>query len=365
MMLSIGLLGVKYHTTSRLLRWIGIAIGTRMAGSGSVLAHVEYVAPENGEASIDPLRFLISVLSNPLHLGIIGIGGVLTVGVLVGYLYLYESAPLDVYVLRETLTEDADFLPWLLRLSIGLPLVGAGFAGYFISPAVSVPTDLFVSLVARLFLTGLGFCLLYGIMTRFVAAVGMFTYIGAVVVAPEVLLASEYLGGLLAIIVLGGDRPSVDQVLRRLAEMDGTLYNRATPIHRWTDWIEQRLAPYAVYTPTILRVGLGLNFIYTGLFDKLLQPAVALAVVEKYHLTRVVPVDPGMWVVGAGGVELLLGCALVVGLFTRGVAAIAFGMFTLTLFALPDDPVLAHISLFGLATALLITGSGRIALDNL
>lgn len=69
--------------------------------------------------------------------------------------------------------------------------------------------------------------------------------------------------------------------------------------------------------------------------------------------------------VGAGTTEFALGVALIVGLFTRGVAAIAFGIFTLTLFALPGDPVLAHVSLFGLTTALLITGSGRIALDNL
>lgn len=347
--------------------WLGTILETGLGGSDTTLPHVEYVGPEPTE-SIDPLQFLFSVFSDPMQLGLVAIGGVLPIVGLVGYLYLYESAPLDIYVLRETLTEDAQFLPWLLRLSIGLPLVGAGFAGYFISPAVPVPNEFLLSLVVRLFLTGIGFLLLYGIITRGVAAVGLLAYIGAVGVAPELLLASEYLGGFLAIIVLGGDRPSVDQLFNRLTEREGTLYGRLPPvqvIHPRTEWLEQRLDPYAVYTPTILRVGLGINFIYTGLFDKLLQPAEALAVVEKYHLTRVIPVDPGLWVIGAGSAELLLGCALVVGLFTRGVAALAFGLFTLTLFALPDDPVLAHISLFGIATALLITGSGRIALDNL
>jgi len=72
-----------------------------------------------------------------------------------------------------------------------------------------------------------------------------------------------------------------------------------------------------------------------------------------------------MWVIGAGMTELTLGVGLILGIFTRGLATVAFGVFTLTLFALPDDPVLAHISLFGLTTALLITGSGRFALDNL
>jgi len=34
-----------------------------------------------------------------------------------------------------------------------------------------------------------------------------------------------------------------------------------------------------------------------------------------------------------------------------------------TLFGLPDDPVVAHISLFGLVSALLITGSGPYSVD--
>ena len=342
----------------------GTAMSVLVAVSTPALAHVEYVADDANEAA-DPVGFVIAVLSQPMNAGLVGVGGMMTVGVLASYLYVYESAPFDIYVLRESLTEDADFLPWLLRLSIGLPLVGAGFAGYFISPAVEVAMASIPGVLSRLFLTTIGFFLLYGIATRFVAIVGVVAYVVGVLLAPELLLASEYLGGFLAIVVLGSGRPSVGRLLGRLAEAEGTHYDRDNPIHRLATRLDRYATPYAAYTPTVLRVGLGINFVYTGLFDKLLQPGAALAVVEQYHLTRVVPIDPGMWVVGAGATELLLGCALIVGIFTRGVATVAFGVFTLTLFALPNDPVLAHISLFGMATALLITGSGRIALDNL
>ena len=330
-----------------------------------VSAHVEYVVPDPGQ-SLDPIRFLIGVLSDPMNVGLMTVGGVMTVGTLVGYLYVYESAPLDVAVLRESLTEDATFLPWLLRLSVGLPLVGAGFAGYFVSPAVTVPVDPAIAVPTRLFLVAIGFFLLFGIATRAVATAGLLAYvIVTLAIAPQLLMASEYLGDFLAIVLLGPDQPSVDRLLARLAEADGTRYDRLPPMRTLRAWADRHLDPYQAYTPTILRLGLGFNFVYTGLFDKLLQPTQALAVVERYHLTNVVPVDPGLWVVGAGTTELVLGIALIVGLFTRGVAAIAFGTFTLTLFALPGDPVLAHVSLFGLTTALLITGSGRIALDNL
>jgi hypothetical protein len=39
-------------------------------------------------------------------------------------------------------------------------------------------------------------------------------------------------------------------------------------------------------------------------------------------------------------------------------------MFTTTLFGLPDDPVMAHVSLFGLVSVLVITGGGAYSLDR-
>lgn len=39
-------------------------------------------------------------------------------------------------------------------------------------------------------------------------------------------------------------------------------------------------------------------------------------------------------------------------------------MFTLTLFGLSDDPVFTHITLFGLASFLLVTASGPFAVDG-
>jgi uncharacterized membrane protein YphA (DoxX/SURF4 family) len=69
-------------------------------------------------------------------------------------------------------------------------------------------------------------------------------------------------------------------------------------------------------------------------------------------------------VVGAGLAEAGLGVALVLGLFTRASAVVALFTFTLTLFALPDDPVLAHVTLFGMTSALFTLGSGPYAVDR-
>jgi uncharacterized membrane protein YphA (DoxX/SURF4 family) len=85
--------------------------------------------------------------------------------------------------------------------------------------------------------------------------------------------------------------------------------------------------------------------------------------VAKYDLVAVVPVSPELWVFGAGLVEASVGVAFLAGTVTRGAAATGFLMLTTTLFGLPDDPVLAHISLFGLLSALMVTGSGARSLD--
>jgi uncharacterized membrane protein YphA (DoxX/SURF4 family) len=94
-----------------------------------------------------------------------------------------------------------------------------------------------------------------------------------------------------------------------------------------------------------------------------MNPGDALAVVDKYALTGLVPVAPELWVVGAGLTEALVGVVLLAGAFTRAAAGVAILLFTTTLFGLPDDPVLAHVSLFGLASALMITGAGPHSVD--
>lgn len=345
----------------------GVAVGTVTAAlivvavvTSRAAGHVDYVTDGNGGGG--GLEFLVDVLADPLNLALLGGGGLAVIVAAATYLRV-RPARRDVAVFRAAMVDYRDLLPWLLRLSLGLPLVGAGFTGYFFSPSVApfVPVLLAPS---RLFQVAIGFALLFGLATRFAAAVALVAYLAGVVATPDLLLASEYVPGLLAIVLVGSGRPSADDVLHRVASEQGTVYGELDPVHRVADWFNRAIDPYEAYVPTVVRVGLGLNFLFLGITQKLLSPGAALAVVEKYRLTAVVPVDPGLWVVGAGLAEVALGTALVLGLFTRASAVVALVTFTLTLFALPDDPVLAHVSLFGLASVLVVTGAGSYALDE-
>lgn len=341
---------------TRLSRIVAVAVGV-LATSGVAAAHVEYVSDEEGAFDAS---FVIEALSEPVNAIVIGASGLAVVAVAIGYL---SVRPLrrDVEVFRSIMREYTDLLPWLLRLGFGLPLVGAGFAGYLFNPIVHPGID---AAVVRLFQILVGFLLLFGLATRAAAAVGLLAYIVALPAHPALLFSFEYVPGFAAILLVGSGRPSADQVLARVASAEGTFYGQVDPIHRVAVWLDRRLDPYEALVPTVVRVGTGLAFAGLGLGEKLFRPGPALETVERYGLAELAPIPPELWVVGAGLTEFVLGVVLIAGLFTRASALVALAVFTTTLFALPDDPVLAHIGLFSLASVLLITGSGPYALDR-
>ena len=320
---------------------------------GRASAHVDYVT-DPPTATQDAVEFAVEVLSEPLNLALVAGGTVGVVALLTALLVVRPTVP-DIEALRAALADYREYVPWMLRLSLGLPLVGAGFAGYLFSPAVPVE--------ARVLQVGIGFLLLFGLATRVVAAVGLLTYLVAFALNPGLVLAVEYVPGFVAIVLVGGGRPSADHMLSVVAGTDGTYYGRVDPVGAVAERFAQLNGPYERYVATVLRVGVGLAFAYLGLVEKLANPSRAVQVVDKYDLTAVVPVDPGLWVLGAGLTEIGVGLLLVVGYYTRGAAAVAFTMLVMTLFGLPDDPVLAHITLFGMISAIFTLGSGPLSLD--
>jgi len=332
-----------------------VAVATR-----PVSAHVDYVTDSPGEP-IDAVAFLVDVLSNPFNAALFVGAGLVVTGTLAAYLRVRPTIQ-DIVILREKLASYGDLIPWMLRLSVGLPLIGAGFEGYLFAPTVTFDTG--ANSILRVLFIGLGFFTLFGLATRIISTVGLVTWAWALTVDPAVILAVEYVPVFLSLLVLGGGRPSADDMLLEVASADGTYYGRVDPVHHLKAFLDERTRPFRQYVPTLLRVGMGATFIYLGLIQKLAQPGSGLLVVEKYNLTAVIPVDPGMWVVGAAVTEIAVGLALIAGFFTRGAAAASFVLFTTTLFGLPDDPVLAHVALFGMASAVFTLGSGPFAFDR-
>jgi uncharacterized membrane protein YphA (DoxX/SURF4 family) len=312
----------------------------------TVLAHVRYVRPPAD--SPDPLGFLLGVLSNPGHLLLLAAGGV---AVLVLIAVWARWRPFEAR--RRAAIARAEgywpFVPWMLRLSGGLLLLGAGTTRVLFAPDVTPQGWPYV------LLTALGFLLLLGVGVRLAAVAGLAFYGVGLWIQPALVEIWDVAGALAAAAVVGAGRPSLDDMLAAAVPgRTAAAVGAGEPDERQRDLVA-----------LIVRLGLGGALLASGIVDKLLVYNRALDAVDHYGLTSVAPVDPGMWVVGAALVESGLGLAILAGVLTRASAVLGFAVLTLALFALPDDPVIAHVGLFGLSSILVVTGGGRWSADAL
>jgi uncharacterized membrane protein YphA (DoxX/SURF4 family) len=208
---------------------------------------------------------------------------------------------------------------------------------------------------AALALTATGFLLLLGLAVRPAALAALALYVVTLPGTPELVMMLDVAGALGVVVLLGPGRPSLDDLLR-------AAFPRGPGAAAATESLARGSRDDLV--PLLVRLGLGGAFAASGIADKLLIHDRALAAVDRYDLTAVVPVAPELWVLGAILIETALGLAIIAGVLTRFSAAIGFAVLTLALFALPDDPVIAHVGLFGLSSLLVITGAGRWSLDR-
>jgi uncharacterized membrane protein YphA (DoxX/SURF4 family) len=309
-------------------------------------AHVDYVTDPSD--SPDPIGFVLDTLGQPGSILMLGIGLLLLVIVILVWARWrpMEEARLRFIDRARTYTE---YLPWIVRLSVGLVLIGAGLARVRFMPTID-SGGLF-----GLLLTGTGFLLLLGLAVRPAALVALGAYLVTLVSHPELVMMLDVAGGLAAAAILGPGRPSLDDLLRA-----------AFPRGPGSRAATQNLARgrYDDMVPVLVRLGLGGAFVASGIIDKLVIYDQALAAVDAYGLASVVPVAPELWVLGAAIVETALGLAILLGVLTRFSAVIGFAVLTVALFALRDDPVISHVGLFGLSSLLVILGGGRWSLDR-
>lgn len=312
----------------------------------ALIAHVDYVT--DPEASPDPIGFLIDALAQPGSMLLLAIGlGVALVGVL-GWA---RWRPLEAARVRfvERAGGYGEYLPWMVRLSVGLVVIGAGLSRVRFMPTVESGS------LFGLLLTGTGFLILLGLAVRPAALVALGAYVVTLFDHPELVMMLDVGGALAVVAILGPGRPSLDDLLR-------AAFPRGPGARAVTENLAQDR--YDDVVPLLVRLGLGGAFIASGIADKLLIYDQAFAAVDQYQLTSVVPISPELWVVGAAIVETALGVAIVLGVLTRLAAIVGFTVLTLALFALPDDPVIAHVCLFGLCSVLVVLGAGRWSLDR-
>lgn len=303
----------------------------------AALAHVGYVVSEEEiqrRAGSD-FFFLLKPLAEPRYLMLM-LGAVAAVLLLYFLLRRTSFVARRIAFIQERTKSYTELISWMLRLSLGIALIGAGTAQTFISPILSpVPQFSFIQIL-------LGFLLLSGFLLGPTALLAAALFLLALSKNFYLLGNADFLAASVALLILANPKPGLDDLL-------GVPY--------WSP-----LKALREFMPLILRVGVGGAMMFLAVYEKFLNPHLFAAVAENFHLTSIIPVSPEMWALSAGLVEFIVGLALFVGFQTRLVAAIAFAVLTLSFFYFGEE-VYSHITLFGILSVLFVTGGDRRSID--
>jgi uncharacterized membrane protein YphA (DoxX/SURF4 family) len=240
-----------------------------------------------------------------------------------------------IIAIRMRLDTYTEYIPWILRLSLGIAFIGASVAHVLISPILPVAAFAGIELLV-------GFFLLSGFLVVPSAVIGFILYIVALSQKFYIVGNLEVAVGLIALLILGSSRPGVDDILG-IPHLHAEKFKKIVPF--------------------LLRIGIGGALVFLSLYEKILNPHVSDLVVQKYHLVSIIPVGAAMWVFAVGIIELAVGLFILIGFQTRLVTAIAFLVLMTTFFFFKEE-VYSHVTLFGMLSVLFITGGGMLSLDS-
>lgn len=306
-------------------------------GTKSASAHVAYVVPEeilksNGGADFS---FLFSPFLS-LNYTILVICIILIIIFLYYLAHHIPSIVKEISFVKNRLLGYQDLIPWILRLGLGLLLIGSALNNVFISPVVNdiasiAPIELII-----------GFFLLLGLFVTPSLLILIGFYLSGLFFNGYLFGNMEILGSAVALILLANSKPGIDDILG----IPTLIRNK-----------------FSHFVPLVLRLSLGGSLIFLAFYEKIFNPRFFALVVEQYHLTSIIPVTPAMWTLGVGLVELILGLFIFLGFKTRITSAITFFVLCSTFFLFKED-VYSHVTIFAVLSALFVMGSGPMSIDE-
>lgn len=303
------------------------------------LAHVSYVmTPEElTEHAGADYHFLLQPFSDPLN----WLAVCLTVCGLLGVVFACRRLPFlrdRLRYFRGRARTYQEYLPAILRVCLGIALIGAGSQNALISPAVhNQPGFALIQVV-------LGFLVVTGFLLTPAMIGSLALTIGALISHPTLFDNLEIIAAIIAVLLLGQTRPGLDDLL-------------GIPNFTSSDRLRE-------YVPVVLRLGLGLALVIMAIGDKLINPHLFGYVIESHGFVQALPFSTGMWVASATIIELVLGLAIILGFQTRLASLLTFLVLSIFFFIFKEE-VYAHVTLFGCLFTLLVTGGGVLSLDNL
>lgn len=250
--------------------------------------------------------------------------------------------------LRAPLLRLRAWAPLVVRITLGVCLMSSASEHALFGPELPLADFGAYAGVVQLALYLAGAMVVLGLCTRAAAAValGVFAF-SAYWHGWYMLTYTNYVGEILAVLLLGSGRIALDNVVRERAYF--TLEKRLA-----------RLEPYAFFA---LRVCFGISVAFAAIYAKFLHSNLALMTVEQYSLTHYFPFDPLFIVLGAFIIELLIGIFFIIGFEIRHTAL--FFLFWLGLsLAYFGEAVWPHLILFGVNVALFMYGYDKLTAEG-
>lgn len=306
-------------------------------GASKASAHVGYLLSESEikQSSGLDFKFLLNALKDPENIFMM----IATVIILLAIYFIAIKVPFFKSRLA-AMNERADgytvFAPWMMRLSLGIALIGSGVSETLISPILQGYGYL------SFFQIFLGFLILSGFLVIPSTIIVIGFYIFALTQNFYMFGNLDFFAMALSLLILDNEKPGLDHLIG---------LPKISPLR----FLKR-------YTPLILRIGIGGAMMYLAVYEKLLNPHISEIIVKDFNLINVVPVSPEMWVLSAGIIEFVIGLSLILGFYTRISSAIAFIVLSLSFFYFEED-VSSHITLFGTLAVLFITRGGVWSFD--
>lgn len=251
------------------------------------------------------------------------------------------------------------FTEWIqpmLRLTLGWTLIASalGLVPRLGNSPMAYPTFLAPDLELAVLGPGwqwivyaelaLGFWFMSGLWTRIAASVLFVTLHLVLTLYGEPFLTyyPTFLGISIYLIIRGGGR--------------GTMSTRTAPILQPVlDFLHEIPMRYPQY---ILRVLAGLNFIYLGIWFKVLQPNLAAGIITIYEIP-IMCEAPDCFTLIMACVEIVAGIAIAAGILIRPASLFLFFAFFFFATFLPEGYD-AHLVFYGVLMAFLLGGPGRL-----
>jgi uncharacterized membrane protein YphA (DoxX/SURF4 family) len=233
----------------------------------------------------------------------------------------------------------------LLRVALAASLLASAYFHAFMGPEIPINSLPLQSIILPL-LYFCGILLLFGVLTRLAALLGLFLLLLTTVVYGDYIITYlNYYGEYIALLVWGSYAFSVDN----------TFFGISRYVKKYRD-IEL----------LIIRVTYGISVMYPALTIKFLHPEVIVDIATRYHLTQIhwlFPSDPLLISLGTGMAQVLVGVMIVVGFQTRLASVITFFLYALSVVYF-KEAVWPHYILLTLALYLVINNGGKLTVDE-